>query len=253
MKRSSLLVATVIAATAAFAACSQTPDQPDPCPSGICGGDAGPTTNDGGTGDGGCVTSWTCTPWSTTGGGNKATRTCTDANACPNATGKPIEAVDLPALDMDFFKCNVMPILQAKCSMLGCHGTETGRALRLYARGRLRHAGETIKTTCGSVVKDRPLDGCIGSIECECGASPHTATEVQLNFDAARGFALDANGNPLAPGKEGDSDLVQQPIVGGKAHAGVHLFRAGDADDKALRDWISGKKLGQTCILGNNY
>lgn len=253
MKKMTFLALTAIGVSAIAAACSTTPEQPDPCPSGICGNPDGGAGSDGASSDGGCVTSWTCTPWSTGGSGSKATRTCTDANACPNATGKPIEAVDLPPLDLEFFKCNVMPVLHAKCSMLGCHGTETGRALRIYARGRLRHAGETIARTCTNAGTQRPLDGCTGSIECECGSSPHTATEIQLDFDAARGFALDANGNPLAPGKEGDSELISQAVVGGKAHAGVHLFRSGDADDKAIRDWISGKKLGQTCVLGTNY
>jgi hypothetical protein len=260
MKRFALMLATAVVASAITGACSSsTPEQADPCPSGICGdppeGVDGATVNDGQTtADGGCAASWACTPWSTGGSGNKATRTCTDTKSCPTATAKPIESVDLPPLDLELFKCKVMPLLQAKCSQLGCHGTETDRPLRGYARGRLRHAGETIKTTCQPTPgTDRQLAGCTGSIECECGVSPHTATEVQLNFDGARGFALDADGNALAPGQEASSDLIAQAVIGGKAHAGVHVFKTGDPDEQALRDWISGKKLGQACVLGNNY
>jgi hypothetical protein len=160
------------------------------CPNGICGGggDGGKTTTSGtggstsssssGTGTGGstssssssgntssgtttssssssssgstCVESWLCSPWSTSGGGNAATRTCVDSKNCGTTTNKPATSATLPALDVNYFKCNVEPVLEKKCSMLGCHGTETGRALRVYARGRLRNPTDTITSVAST-------------------------------------------------------------------------------------------------------
>jgi hypothetical protein len=81
---------------------------------------------------------------------------------------------------------------------------------------------------------------CIGSIHCVCGWSSHTSAEWQRNFDSARGFGLDTQGNPIPPERVDESDLIAQAIVGGKAQAGIHLFRSGDADHDTLRQWLSG-------------
>jgi hypothetical protein len=179
-------------------------------------------------------------------------RTCADANDCGTTTNKPVEAAALPALDLDYYKCKVEPILDQKCSQLACHGTEDGRALRTYARGRLRNADETVtETGCSSPGKQVPLADCIGGIECICWSGAHTATEWQRNYDAARGFALDASGNALPAGSEDASELIVQPIVGGKAHAGIHLFKAGDPDHTTLAAWLGGAALGQACITSN--
>src|SRR5262245_47161391 len=125
----------------------------DPCPQGICatGGSAGATdgnagnagnAGDGGT-TGGCVEAWLCTPWQTNGSDDNGTRTCTDKNNCGTNNNKPKESATLPALDLDYYKCKVEPIFDRGCAHIGCHGTEQGRALRTYARGRLRITGET--------------------------------------------------------------------------------------------------------------
>jgi hypothetical protein len=135
---------------------------------------------------------------------------------------------------------------------MGCHGTETGRALRVYARGRLRHTGEMLaQTTCGNPNGMVLSDKCIGSIECGCFTAPHTATEWSRNFDAARGLDLDANGTPLPAGMEDTSDLIAQPIIGGKAHAGVHLFASGDPEHATFKSWLGGAKLGMACATQN--
>jgi hypothetical protein len=123
--------------------------------------------------------------------------------------------VTLPALDENFYRCNVEPIMDLKCAMLGCHGKEQGRPLRIYARGRLRVTGELLTDTnnaCLAQGQMFPTENCIGSIECRCYFAPHTATEWQRNFDSARGFALDAAGAPIAT--PDDSELIAQPIVG---------------------------------------
>lgn len=245
----------------------------DPCPQGICGsggdtgggaagpggstsssqGGAGASTGQGAsTGTSGCVEAWTCTPWETNGTDDNGTRTCTDANNCGTTNNKPPESATLPALDLDYYKCKVEPILDRGCAHMGCHGTEQGRALRVYARGRLRVSGETwVEPGCLSAGTQFPSEKCIGSIECGCFTLPHSAKEWQRNYDAARGFGLDASGQPIAAGMEDSSELIAQPITGGKAHAGVHLFKSGDADHVTLQQWLSGAKLGMACVTDN--
>src|SRR6187402_1371278 len=91
-----------------------------------------------------CVESWQCSSWTTDGTSDNATRTCADQSACGTTAAKPPETATLPALDPEYYECNVEPVLIQGCSMLGCHGTETGRGYRIYARGRLRITGMTM-------------------------------------------------------------------------------------------------------------
>lgn len=229
------------------------------CPNGICGGGGksttsgtGNDTNTGGTGgtstgsttSSTCGEGWVCTPWDTGGNGDTATRVCT--NPCGSTAQKPVESVTLPVLDVNYFKCNVEPILDKKCSMIGCHGTETGRALRVYARGRLRDANSTITSTfCAGSSQG---SACYGANSCPCNGA-HTAVEWQRNYDSARGFGLDDTGKAVTDGSE--SDLIKQAVVGGKAHAGIHLFKTGDPDYTAIVNWINGATL-PSCNTGNN-
>lgn len=257
-----LLALSMLGSGLAFAACGSDESQNatnNPCPNGICGSggmtasSSGSASGSSGTAGGnGCAEAWVCSPWQTDGTSDVGTRTCTDQNNCGTTNTKPSESATLPALDLDFYKCNVEPIFNRGCAHMGCHGTETGRALRLYARGRLRITGEIwMEPGClmaGSPVKS---ENCIGSIECACWTLPHSAAEWRRNFDASRGFGLDATGKPIPAGMEDTSELIAQPIVGGKAHAGVHLFTNGSADHQTLRDWLSGKKLGMACNTTN--
>jgi hypothetical protein len=204
---------------------------------------AGATTAGATTGSGGCVESWLCTPWDGK-GTNNGTRTCTDTNNCGTMANKPATTATLPPLDMNYFECNVEPILDAKCSMMGCHGTEVGRALRVYSRGKLRDANVSNAPaqpppTCAT---DASLAACTGTNDCHC-AGPHAPEEWQRNYDAARGMLLDVNGNPLPAAQAANSDLIQQPVVGGKSHAGVHLFKPNDADYTTIKSWLSGSTL----------
>jgi hypothetical protein len=229
---------------------------------GMTTGSTGPTTTSSGTtttsssttsSSGGCTPAWVCTPWDTgvqpAGSSNAGTRTCTDKNHCNTTVGEPVTTATLPHLDVNYFECNVEPILDKKCGMLGCHGTETGRALRVYAKARLRNVGATFTPAPGCTAGAASSASCIGSNSCPCDA-PHTATEWQRNYDAARGFAIDAMGAAIPD--EHNSDLTQQPVVGGKSHAGIHLFHATDPEDATIYNWLTGATLGSNACIGLN-
>ncbi len=259
------------------ASCSD--DEPssssEPCPGGICGtgqggaGQGGAGSGAGGPGSGGTgggtpMCAWVCSPWDTAGNGNDASRTCVDVDNCANPAAKPIESVTLPALDENFYRCQVEPVLDRLCAQLGCHGVEPnlgagepGRALRTYHRGRLRVTGEMLPGAVGCLNQpDQPSEGCIGSIECACWTAPHTATEWQRNFDAARGFALDpVAGTALADMTQ--SEMVTQPDkVGGLPHAGIKIWDSGNtsmatyADYQTLINWLEGGTMA-TCNSQN--
>jgi hypothetical protein len=226
-----------------------------PVDTGVLPVDTGVPPSDAGCG-GTCVERWSCTAWQTAGSGSSAaTRTCTDLAACGTTCSRPAVTATLPALDRAYFECNVFPIWARSCGMMGCHGAEwsptTPRALRIYARGRHRHAGETwIEPGCLSAGTPRPSDACEGSIECYCWTLPLSATEWQSNFDAARGFGLDANGVPLA--SPATSELLTQPLIGGGlTHAGVHFWRTTDPDYATIQSWLSGATLGHACTTGD--
>src|SRR5262249_39911806 len=197
--------------------CGSPSTQPDPCPQGICGsGGSGSTGSMPSTGAGpGCTESWSCTSWQQ-GANGMFTRTCTDANMCGTTAAKPPRGpVALPNVDMEFYKCNVEPILDGSCAMMGCHGTETGRALKIYARGRLRHkeiVPQVPSCPIGPQMVDLAVEGS-GTVMC-VGWSKHTPMEWKENFDSARSFMIGIS-DPE------QSDLLTQPKYGGKAHAGV--------------------------------
>ena len=242
----------LVAAAAGCASKETSSTTSGPCTSGICGSGGESSTASGAgssmttTTSGGCAESWSCTPWSKGADGMYA-RTCTDAAACGTTAQKPSEGpVALPELDLDYYKCNVEPILDGSCSMLGCHGVEQGRALKIYARGRLRHK-ETVAqvSSCpvGPQMIDLSAEG-TGTVMC-IGWSPHTAAEWQENFDTVRSFMVGIT-DPE------QSDLLAQPVYGGKAHTGVHLFAKTDADYQTIKSWLGGAKLGMACNPGAN-
>jgi hypothetical protein len=253
------------------------PTPVDPCPGGICperdaggmdaaGTDTGPRPDVGPLPDapippgvdappvdaaGGCAERWICGPWTTSGSGDAGTRTCTDLNACGTTLSRPTLTATLPALDFQFYECNVEPIFDRGCAQLACHGTETGRALRVYARGRHRIAGDTfIEPGCLAAGTPHPSDECEGSVECRCWTLPHTAVEWRRNYDSARGFALDASGVPLADMTT--SELLTEPLIGGGLpHASIKFWRATDTDYATIRSWLEGATLGRTCNSRN--
>jgi hypothetical protein len=198
-----------------------------------------------------CVEAWLCTPWQTDGASDTATRTCTDQNACGTTVSLPTLTATLPALDPEFYECSVEPALTHGCSMLGCHGTETGRAYRIYARGRLRITGQTIvEPGCLQGGTPHASEECIGSIECRCWSVPQMDLERRLSFDSARGFALGADGLPLAD--MADSELLAQPQVGGEfAHAGIAYWTTTDPDYTTVKSWLEGATRGTPCNSNN--
>lgn len=219
------------------------PIVPAECAGRVCGADAG------GEGDGAaaCRESWVCSSWEAPPGSDEATRTCIDANEIGTTVCKPTEGpVTLPALDLEYYKCNVHPIVQRGCSMMACHGTEIGRAYRVYARGRLRNDEVVNRTgTCiPSTGQVNLREEGTGTVMCE-GWLPHTAREWKKNYDSARSFMLDV-ADPA------QSDLLRQPVVGGKPHIEVKLFRTTDADYLTIHAWLSGATLGRTCATGVN-
>jgi hypothetical protein len=252
MRRVLAWVFSVTFALAVGCASKDTTTPPVACSSGICGSGGGstgatgpgpgPTTTSGG----GCAESWSCTPWNK-GADGMYSRSCTDAAACGTTAQKPSEGpVALPELDVDYYKCNVEPILDGSCAMLGCHGVEQGRALKIYARGRLRHK-EMVAQVSSCPIGPQTLDlAAMGTGTVMCiGWSPHTAAEWQENYDTARSFMVGLS-DPE------QSDLLAQPVYGGKAHAGVHLFAKTDADYTTIKAWLGGAKLGMACDPGAN-
>ena len=139
-------------------------------------------------------------------------------------------AVDNPpappaALDRDFFRCNVQPVLAARCAFPACHGTRT-RPLAIYAPGRERY----------QVGWDRPTE-------------PITEAELDANYEVATGFSTTmATGEPW---------LLAKPLstsAGGYYHRGSDLFGAEDVfltkDDagyQLLASWIAGETAAASC------
>ncbi|MBL8914028.1 MAG: hypothetical protein JNM17_25210 [Archangium sp.] len=210
------------------------------------GGTTGGGTTGGGTGGGAaCTEDWTCSPWSVA--SNMATRTCIDQNACGTTTNQPMLTATPPALDLNFYKCRVEPIFDRSCASVGCHG-DLNRALRIFARGRLRNS-EMVTRIAGGCNPPIPamfnLDvQCSQNKACDC-SRPHTATEWQLNFDSARGFAIG-----LA--SPADSELLTQPLVGTSfAHASRKFLHTTDADYQTILNWLQGNTLA-TCNTGAN-
>ena len=141
------------------------------------------------------------------------------------------------------------PILDRGCAFLGCHGTETGRVLQVYARGRLRN-NETVPqvSTCPVGPQQVNLQAtATGTIMCS-GWSAHTPSEWQKNYDSARSFMVG-----ISSAQVDTSDLLAQPVVGGKAHTGVHLWKSkSDPDYQTIAAWLTGATLGQTCDTAGN-
>lgn len=132
---------------------------------------------------------------------------------------------DLPALDEPYFRCRVQPILDAKCSMLACHG-DARRPFHTFARNRLRLDGTNVQ-------RNLPL----------------STVEASINFDNTRGWV--ETSSPAA------SFLVLKPLdvdAGGYFHRGDDLFGGGDVfleradpDFRTLLLWVEGATEDPAC------
>ncbi len=135
------------------------------------------------------------------------------------------EEAPLPDLDFAAFRCNVQPVLVARCSFYACHGNAL-RPLRLYGPNRLR------------------IDPSPATL-----AAPLTAAEEQNNFDMARGFASSQQLD--------QAWLLYKPLdvdAGGLFHGGKVLYRGRDVFTSrsdpgfvAIEAWLGGAMAPPTC------
>lgn len=144
----------------------------------------------------------------------------------PACTAGLDEPLDLPELDRNAFRCEVQPVLAARCAFAGCHASAR-RPLRLYAVGRMRLG----------VGWDRL-------------AEPLSADELEANFQSTRGFAAGnaASDLPL---------LLSKPLdvrAGGLFHRGQELYSGDDVftstDDpgyQRLAAWVAGGTAAADC------
>lgn len=134
-----------------------------------------------------------------------------------------------PALDEAYFRCEVEPVLAARCSFYACHGSAQ-RPLRIYAVNRLR------------LNPGRMPDGYVL-------ASPLTAEERRANFESALSFA--------SPRGLDASLLLLKPLdvdAGGWFHEGETIYGAGDVfatpSDPGyakIAAWLGGQTSPPTC------
>ena len=209
---------------------------------GMGGGAAGGT----GGGTAACVEDWQCSSWKQASGGN-ATRTCLDVNQCGTVLQKPSEGpLPVPALDRNFYRCNVQVIFDKTCAMMGCHGTDTGRDFRVYSRGRFRNKEmvPAAPTCLDTGMRDLQLEGS-GTVMC-LGWSRLTPTEWQKNYDSARLFAVGLN-------DQAQSQLLTQPQkTSAFAHDGVKVYAPGEAPYETVKQWLQGATAPASCDGGFN-
>jgi hypothetical protein len=137
--------------------------------------------------------------------------------------------LDAPApattLDRDYFRCNVQPVLGARCAFSACHGTQR-RPFTIYAPGRERY----------QVGWDQPT-------------APITPYELEANFGIASGFTTTS--------ATGEAWLLVKPLAtraGGYYHRGADLYGSENvfvtADDpgyQLLASWIAGQAADASC------
>jgi hypothetical protein len=129
-------------------------------------------------------------------------------------------------LDRDYFRCNVQPVLAARCAFPACHGSAR-RPLSIFAPGRMRW----------QIGWDEPT-------------APITEYELDSNFGIASGFTTTtATGEPW---------LLVKPLAtsaGGYYHRGSDLFGSEnvfvattDFGYQTLAGWIAGQTASASCI-----
>ena len=129
-----------------------------------------------------------------------------------------------PELDRPFFRCNVQPVLAARCAFGACHAT-TLRPLRLYAVGRMRLG----------IGWDR-----LGE--------PLTTAELDANYEVSRGLVAAVPAESLLLAKALDTR------AGGLYHRAQDLFGDDDvflstADPGYVRiaAWMTGATAPSDC------
>ncbi len=138
----------------------------------------------------------------------------------------------VPALELDTaaFRCEVEPVIMARCSTPACHGSGR-RAFRVFSINRLRLNPQ--RNQFGYVLNQ-----------------PMTEQEHQANLEMVRGFA--------GPGYNERSLLLLKPLdedAGGYYHQGKTLYGNVDVftdeDDlgfKAIDSWLAGGTRLEDCV-----
>jgi len=151
-------------------------------------------------------------------------------DVCPNGIceyGDPAEVTGTsPELDEGYFACEAQPVLQARCSLYACHGTEE-RPFVVYSPTRLRLEGEGEGET----------------------VLPTTALERLANYESAVAFARDDVPET--------SMLLLKGLdvrVGGYYHFGESLYYQSDVFESTadvgyqkLLAWIEGETRSVDC------
>ncbi len=151
-------------------------------------------------------------------------RTLVAATLLGSCTAGLQETAPAPELDRDCFRCNVQPVLAARCAFGECHASAQ-RPLRLYAVGRMR------------------LD-----VGWDRLGAPLSQAELDANYEVSRGFVADV---------QTDSMLLTKPLdtrAGGLYHRAQDLFGDDDvflstADPGYARiaEWIAGATAPADC------
>lgn len=133
---------------------------------------------------------------------------------------------DLPDLDAPYYRCNVQPMVDAKCSMLACHG-DVRRPYHTFTRNRMRLIGSNVQ-------RNLPLSD----------------EELALNMRNALGF--------VDPDLPSQSWLLLKPLdsdAGGFYHRGKEIYLGGDVfldveEDayKTLLTWVTDGKADPDCV-----
>lgn len=213
-------------------------------------GTGGGGATGGGTGGGGaCAEDWVCTVWSPNGDAGTASRSCIDQNGAGTTACKPPEGpLPLPALDNNYFRCQVQPLIALSCSMIGCHG-DPQRPYFIYARGRMR-IHETVTMTWPGCLINTPqtfdvYDRAAGTVQC-FGNMALRPREWSNNFDMSRALAL----GTAVPD---DAQLLAQPNSAntGYAHSGMKFWDPGSQAYRTIAIWLDGGTQA-TCDAGFN-
>lgn len=129
-------------------------------------------------------------------------------------------------LDLEAFRCNVEPVLMARCGFYACHGSEA-RPFRVYAPNRLRR-----------VVSVPQL------------AAPLTDEERAANVASAIAFVGDQPAREtLLLGKPLDADAGGQFHRGKSIYLGRDVFTdESDLGYQRIAAWIEGEQASAGCV-----
>ena len=117
--------------------------------------------------------------------------------------------------------------MQHRCATLDCHG-QVGRNLRLYGFGGLR------LSTPENPIADPVVD-------------PTTVKELDASYQSAIGLEPEALWRVIAQGADPQQLSIVRKTRGIEKHKGGQLARTGDALDRCLVLWLTGKADPSPC------